>query len=239
MLEAKTCGAQEAEQSRFYIAAAGAPSRPSCILKQNDCFCVLDNYGDIGCSNDGAGGLYAHDTRHLSRLALSINGEEPLLLGSTVRDDNLNLQADLTNPDIYGENGIVLLKDTVHISRTIYLHDGTLSERSALINHGASPVSFDLTIGFFSDFADIFEVRGMLRPARGTLHREVMGPNKVLLRYTGLDGKVRETGLTFEPTPAVLTISEAKYSVTLEPRRPWQQFISASCDSKSRSAARQ
>src|SRR5262249_41645823 len=124
-------------------------------------------------------------------------------------------------------------------SRTIYLHDGTLSERSALINHGASPVSFDLTIDFFSDFADIFEVRGMLRPARGTLHREVMGRNKVLLRYTGLDGKVRETALTFEPAPAVLTIPQAKYSVTLDPRRPWQQFISASCDSLDRPAARQ
>ena len=95
--------------------------------------------------------------------------------------------------------------------------------RSALVNHGASAVSFDLTIDFFSDFADIFEVRGMRRPARGTLHRQVMGPNEVLLRYTGLDGKVRETALTFEPVPAVLTISQAKYVVTLEPRRPWQQ----------------
>jgi glycogen debranching enzyme len=239
MLDAKTGSAQVTEPSRFYIAAAGAPSRPSCILKQNDCFGVIDNYGDIGCSNDGAGGLYAHDTRYLSRLALSINGEEPLLLGSTLRDDNLNLRADLTNPDILGENGIILLKDTVHILRTIYLHNSTLSERSALINHGANPVSFDLMIDFFSDFADIFEVRGMLRPARGTLHREVIGPNKVLLRYTGLDGKVRETALTFEPAPAALTISQAKYAVTLEPRRPFQQFISASCDSRSRPAARQ
>jgi glycogen debranching enzyme len=239
ILDATTVSARKTEPSRFYIAAAGAPSRPSCILKQNDCFGILDNYGDIGCSNDGAGGLYAHDTRHLSRLALCINGEEPLLLGSTLRDDNLNLRADLTNPDIPGENGIVLLKDTVHISRTIYLHDGTLSERSAFTNHGASPVSFDLTIGFFSDFADIFEVRGMLRSARGTLHREVMGPNKVLLRYTGLDGKVRETALTFEPAPDILTISEAKYAVTLEPRQAWRQFISASCDSRSLPAARQ
>jgi glycogen debranching enzyme len=239
MLEAKTGSAQEPEQSRFYIAAAGAPSRPSCILKQNDCFGVLDNYGDIGCSNDGAGGLYAYDTRHLSRLALSISGAEPLLLGSTLRDDNLNLRADLTNQDILGDNGIVLLKDTIHISRTIYLHDSALSERSALINHGASPVSFDLTIDFFSDFADIFEVRGMRRHARGSLYREVVGPNKVLLRYTGLDGKVRETALTFEPAPAVLTISQAKYAVTLEPRRPFHQFISASCNSRSQPAARQ
>ncbi len=128
-------------QSPFYIAAGGAPSRPRCTMKQNDCFAILDTYGDIGRSFDGAGGLFAFDTRHLSRLELAINGQEPLLLGSTIRDDNLNLRVDLTNPDISSDGGIVLLKDTVHVGRTIYLNDGSLSERSALTNHGTTPVS--------------------------------------------------------------------------------------------------
>src|SRR3974377_412811 len=97
----------------------------------------------LWCSTAGAGGLYAHDPRHLSRLALSINGEEPLLLGSTLRDDNLNLRADLTNPDIVSGNEIALLKDTVHIGRTIYLHEGALAERSALTNHGTATLSVE------------------------------------------------------------------------------------------------
>ena len=92
-------------QSQFYIAAGGAPARPRCTMKQNDCFAILDNHGDIGCSSDCAGGLFAHDTRHLSRLALTIGGQEPLLLGPTLRDDNLNLRADLTNPDLMPEKG--------------------------------------------------------------------------------------------------------------------------------------
>ncbi|MGO8953959.1 MAG: glycogen debranching N-terminal domain-containing protein [Rhodomicrobium sp.] len=221
-------------QSPFYIAASGAPSRPRCTLKQNDCFAILDNHGDIGCSSDGAGGLFAYDTRHLSRLSLTVNGEEPLLLGSTLRDDNLNLRADLTNSDILSGNGIVLLKDTVHIGRTIYLHGGALSQRSALTNHGAAPVSLELAIEFESDFADLFEVRGMRRPARGTLHKEVTGPGEVLISYMGLDGTVRETRLTFEPAPAALTATCAKYAVTLEPNVPWRQFISVSCDGRSR-----
>jgi glycogen debranching enzyme len=220
-------------QSPFYIAAGGAPSRPRCTMKQNDCFAILDNYGDIGCSSDGAGGLFALDTRHLSRLALTIAGQEPLLLGSTMRDDNLNLRADLTNPDIMPEKGIVLLKDTVHIGRTIYLYDNCLSERSALTNHGTAPVSFEFAIDFDSDFADLFEVRGMRRPARGTIHKEVTGPGEVLLSYTGLDGKVRKTLLTFEPPPTALTASSAKYAVTLEPHVPWRQFLSVSCDGRS------
>ncbi len=238
MLDAQT-SAPATEQSPFYIAATGAPSRPRCILKQNDCFAILDNYGDIGSSSDGAGGLYANDTRHLSRLALTINGLEPLLLGSTLRDDNLNLQADLTNSDIMEADSIALLKDTLHISRTIYLHGGSLYERSAVSNHGPAAVFFEFAIDFESDFADIFEVRGMERAARGTLTKEVMGPDKIVLRYTGLDAKVRETALTFEPQPAALTSSGATYQVNLEPHAVWRQFVSVSCDCEARPAAPQ
>ncbi len=227
----------EAEQSPFYIAAAGAPSRPRCILKQNDCFAVLDNHGAIGCACDEAGGLFARDTRHLSRLAFLINGQEPLLLGSTLRDDNLNLRADLTNPDILAGEGISLLKDTVHISRTIYIHNGLLSARSAIVNHGNVPVSLDVTIDFESDFADLFEVRGMRRAARGSLQKEVVGKNKVILRYKGVDNKVRETALTFDPEPTELKTTSARYSLTLPPSVPWRQFVTVSCDGRTRPAA--
>ena len=161
----------EGKQSPFYIAASGSVAPSRCILKHNDCFAVLDNRGDIGCTAGGADGLFSYDTRHLSVLALLINGKQPLLLGSTVRDDNLNLRADLTNPDILSGDDIVLLKDTVHISRSAYLHDGALGERRALTNHGTVPVSLALTIAFDSDFADLFEVRGMHRPARGRIEK--------------------------------------------------------------------
>ncbi len=230
-------GGSGQEQSPFYIAAAGAPSRPRCTLKQDDCFAILDHYGDIGSSSDGAGGLFANDTRHLSRLALTLNGQEPLLLGSTIRDDNLNLRSDLTNPDIQSEKGIVLLKDTVHLGRTIYLYDNSLCERSALMNHGATPVQLDVAIDFDSDFADLFEVRGMHRPARGTLQKEVKASNQVVLTYTGLDRKVRRTTLTFDPVPDELTTSRARYSLTLEPHAAWRQFVSVSCNGHSNPAA--
>lgn len=227
----------EGEQSPFYIGTAGAPSRPRCILKQNDCFAVLDDHGAMGCASDEAGGLFACDTRHLSRLTFLINGQEPLLLGSTLRDDNLNLRTDLTNPDILAGDGIVLLKDTVHIGRTIYIHNGVLSGRSAVENHGAQPVDLTVTIDFESDFADLFEVRGMRRPARGSLVKEVVGKNKVVMRYTGLDKKVRETALTFEPEPTKLTPTYAQYTLTLPPSVQWRQFVTVSCDGEGRPAA--
>ena len=64
-----------------------------------DTFAVLDSHGDIGVSAGGTDGIFHADTRHLSRLEVLLNGMPPLLLGSTIRDDNTMLTVDLTNPD--------------------------------------------------------------------------------------------------------------------------------------------
>src|SRR5262249_29454842 len=144
----------------FYIPAAGSASRLRRTLKHNDTFAVFDSHGDIGATSGGPDGLFDRDTRFLSHLELLINGTQPLLLGSAIRDDNLNYYVDLTNADLYQDDRIVLLKDTVHIARTIFLSDGCLRERIALTNHGAENVELTLALAFASDFADIFEVRG-------------------------------------------------------------------------------
>ena len=62
----------------------------------------------MGASAGGPDGLFDHDTRYLSRLELLINGMQPLVLGSSVRDDNLTLTVDLTNPDVFQDGRIVL-----------------------------------------------------------------------------------------------------------------------------------
>ena len=124
-------------EAPFYIPATGSAARPRRTLKHNDTFAVFDSHGDIGASGGGPDGLFDSDTRYLSHLELMIDGTQPLLLGSAIKDDNLNYYVDLTNPDIYADGRIVLLKDTVHVARTIYLCDGSLRERIALTNYGA------------------------------------------------------------------------------------------------------
>jgi hypothetical protein len=57
---------------------------------------VLDSYADIVASPCGPDGVFFCDTRDLSRLELPLNGEQPLLLGSNVREDNSILTVDLT-----------------------------------------------------------------------------------------------------------------------------------------------
>lgn len=214
-------------EAPFYIPATDAPSRPRRNLKHNDTFAVFDSHGDVGASAGGEDGLFDCDTRYLSHLELLINGSRPLLLHSAINDNNLHYHVDLTNPDIYTDGQITLLKDTVHISRTIYLCEGSLRERIGLMNHGAEPVTFRLSLAFAADFADIFEVRGIKRSRRGQTWSEVLPPSGVALSYRGLDGAMRRTMLHFEPAPTLLQESVASYVVTLAPQEKRAIFVTA------------
>ncbi len=128
--------AEQITESPFYIPMTGQAARPRRTLKHDDTFIVLDSHGDIGASAGGPDGLFNADTRYLARLELLLNQTQPLLLGSNLRDDNSALTIDLTNPDIYDGDRIVLQKDLIHIVRTIFLWRGTAYQRIAVQNHG-------------------------------------------------------------------------------------------------------
>ena len=216
----------------FYIPAVGPSTRPRRVLKHGDTFAVFDSHGDMGAAAGGSDGLFDHDTRYLSRLELLIDGMQPLLLGSAIRDDNLTLTADLTNPDIYFDNHITLLRDTIHIVRTAYLWEGAVHQRFSIVNHSETAVSLSLSLSFANDFADLFEVRGQRRLRRGRLRERVDGSGEVTYTYTGLDGLVRKTELQLEPPPTRLLASAAVYRLTVEPRTPINIFFAGYCHGK-------
>jgi len=216
-------------ETPFYIPATGSASRPRRTLKHDDTFIVLDSHGDIGASAGGSDGLFNCDTRFLSRLELSIDGVEPLLLGSNVRDDNTVLTVDLTNPDMYVDDRLALAKDTLHVVRTIFLWRDTAYQRLAIRNHGDRAIDVHLTIAFDSDFADLFEVRGLRRQRRGLLGRHVEEPATAFLSYRGLDATLRQTVLNFDPPPSELAVGNAGYRLKLAPREAKPIFFTASC----------
>jgi glycogen debranching enzyme len=213
----------------FYIPATGTPSRRRLTLKHNDTFAVFDNHGDIGASAGGTDGLFDRDTRFLSQLRLLINGQHPVLLGSAIRDDNLTLQVDLTNADVFEADRLLLAKDTVHIARTIYLSDGSRREHMTIFNRGAEDIRLTLSLAFASDFADIFEVRGCRRNRRGITWSRVLATGTVVLYYRGLDGALRETALSFEPAPTLQMESMATYTLDLPAGGRQTIFVTASC----------
>jgi glycogen debranching enzyme len=217
-------------EAPFYIPMTGPAARPRRSLKHDDTFIVLDSHGDIGASAGGPDGLFNADTRYLARLELVLDDVQPLLLGSNMRDDNSALTVDLTNPDIYRHGRIVLQKDILHVVRTLFLWRGTAYQRIGLQNHGENLASFDLTLLFDNDFADLFEVRGEKRPRRGTGSSRLLGASDVALDYMGLDRKSRSTALHFDPRPTHLAVNSATYHFDLAPQQISSLFVTASCN---------
>src|SRR6266478_8979308 len=216
-------------EAPFYIPATGPATRPRRTLKHDDTFLVLDSHGDVGASAGGADGLFHCDTRFLSHLELLLNGTQPLLLGSNVRDDNTQLTVDLTNPDVYFDHRLVLPKDTLHVVRTIFLWRDTAYQRLAIRNHGDDAVDLRLTMLFDSDFADLFEVRGLQRERRGASTRQALRPDTTVLSYKGLDAQLRQTVLRFEPPPAEITATTASYRLTLAPQQVTSIYCTIAC----------
>lgn len=221
---------EQVAESPFYIPMTGPAARPRRSLKHDDTFIVLDSHGDIGASAGGPDGLFNADTRYLARLELVLDEVQPLLLGSNLRDDNSALTVDLTNPDVYRNGRILLHKDMLHIVRTIFLWRGTAYQRIGVQNHSENPASFDLTLLFDNDFADLFEVRGERRPRRGIGSGKLLGPSDVVLEYMGLDGKSRSTALQFDPRPTRLAVNAATYHLDLAPQQVSSLFVVASCN---------
>ena len=96
---------EPAEETPFYIAARGALEQARRVLKHGDTFAVFDSSGDIGPLPTGEDGVFHCDTRHLSRFEFKLNGLQPLLLGSNVRDDNVVLTVDLPIPTSISTRG--------------------------------------------------------------------------------------------------------------------------------------
>jgi glycogen debranching enzyme len=217
-------------EAPFYITATQAVGRPRRTLKDGDTFAVLDSYGDIAATPGAPDGIFYQDTRYLSHLELQINEKRPLLLGSNIRDDNSALFVDLTNPDFILGQHVILEKDVVHISRTIFLWRKTAYQRLGVRNYGDQTIDLRLSILFANDFADLFEVRGSHRERRGIATTKLQSDDQVLLNYLGLDEKARRTTLTFDPPPDRLATGVAVYDLHLAPGEMRPIFLTAGCD---------
>lgn len=199
-------------------------------MKHGDTFAVYDHNGDIVQSEGGPEGLYHADMRHLSHLRLLINGVRPMLLRSGLRDDNAALICDLTNPDFHDARGEVVLRhDSIHIRRVRLLWGAAAYERITIRNFDNAPQRLKLTIAYGADFADIFEVRGAKRVRRGRNELTRVGADSVTLGYTGLDHKLRETHIRFDPTPATITADRAEFTIEIAPRKTATLFMETAC----------
>ncbi|MBL6752389.1 MAG: amylo-alpha-1,6-glucosidase [Nevskia sp.] len=210
----------------FHIAAAASPrERNPRTLKHGDSFAVFDARGDLDASLGEFEGLYHLDTRIVSRMRLLLNGQLPVLLSSTVQDDNALFSADLTNGDYGRGRNIVLRRELIHINRLRFLLDGTCYERLLVRNYHDAPLHLRLTLLFAADFADLFEVRGTSRAQRGSATAACDDGARATLRYRGLDEVERVTAVEFDPAPQRLEATLAEFELDLQPRESRRLFL--------------
>src|SRR5690242_6978576 len=171
----------------FYIVApTPLADELSRVLKHGDTFAVFDHYGDITPTGLGEEGLYHEGTRFLSCLVLALGKNRPLLLSSTVKEDNDLLAVDLTNPDLFRDGQVLIPRGTLHLFRSKFLWQGVCYERLRVRNYGLATIAVSFSFHFEADFADIFEVRGTKRPRKGRHLEPVVEGSAVVLGYEGL-----------------------------------------------------
>src|SRR4029453_19652623 len=102
----------------------------------------------------------------LSCFQLRLGRREPLLLSSTVAEDNSSFTADLTNPDVVRDGKVILSRGALHVFRSRVLSNGGSIQRIRVANHDPHSMEVPLTLRFDSVFADVFEVRGPRRLSR-------------------------------------------------------------------------
>jgi glycogen debranching enzyme len=217
-----------AEQYDILSEAERSPM-PVRVLKHGDSFAVFDPHGDITPAPAGEHGLYHTGTRFLSRFELLLANRQPLLLSSTISEDNAVFSADLTNPDVVKDGRVIVARGLLHLFRSRVLSNGTWVECLRVTNHGLQPVETPITFRFEADFADIFEVRGMRRQARG--HRlPSLADADAVLRYRGLDGVERQTRVRLFRHPDQRDEGLFSIFLSLEPHACAEIELAVSCE---------
>ncbi len=186
------------------------------LLKHDSLFVLSDSFGDLHPDSRGLG-LYSGDTRFLSHYEMRLNGTRPVVLrAGTGASYTSTIQ--LTNPDFLRDPRdkqdveVVLRRQSLSLVRERVLSDRFV-EQIRIDNYTTHPERTCLTLRLDADFADIFEVRGVVREARGRRQPTHLQDDGVVFRYEGLDHLVRQTRLRFSEAfralPASMTPEEA------------------------------
>jgi glycogen debranching enzyme len=186
-------------------------------ILEGSTFCVSDERGDIA---EPVQGLFANDTRFLSRWLLTINGARPLTLSSD--------KVDYFSAAFYLRNAVAgdLGPDELSIGRDRFVGDG-MQEHIVVQNHARRPLEFELALELGSDFADIFAVKAydfaLGDPEHAPPLPDLVAPefepddNQFILA----DDSVCLTQVLLSE-PGEVDGGTVRYRIALEPRETWR-----------------
>jgi glycogen debranching enzyme len=194
---------------------------PELRILEGSTFCICDEIGDVAETTHG---LFADDTRFLSKLRLTIDGKRPLLLSSgTV--DYFAAAFFLRNPRTE-----TLPLDSISIKRERFVGSG-MQDLVTLTNQTPEPLEFSVGIDFAADFADVISVKEWDFSLGDPVHAK---PLPAPVEPHGADGSSRfmladpegfgYTQVLFSK-PGEVEASTVVYEVKLAPRETWDLRI--------------
>lgn len=164
------------------------PNHPRLAIKHRKLFMLVDTEGMVPGKNEQGFGLFADDTRWLSKWDMSLGGLSLLPL-------NRNVDEGFAAHFVYANRAFPgAVEQSIKVDRELVLNDA-LIERVTVTNYSQKTVETELAVVVGCDFADMFEVRGANRPKRGTLRRPSLRGKRLTLGYVGLDNVLRETSI--------------------------------------------
>ena len=190
-------------------------SEHTVVLKHDRLFLLVTQHGDISPPGSCSLGLFQDDTRILSRYRLRVAGGPPVLL-SAQTPRPYGALIDLAVNDLPFGGNAWDPRNVIHVRRELSLSD-RLIERLTLTSYLRTPLDYWVELEFGADFADIFEVRGWRREARGQYFAPLVEDNCITFAYRGRDGRVLRSVLRFRdpPAPGGLTERSARWALRL------------------------
>src|SRR2546421_1309374 len=183
------------------------------VLEGNN-FVVSDLRGDIDASPSEPLGLFAWDTRFLSRWLLTVDGQRPNVL-STDDLDYFSVQFFLVPG-----TGTIYVDSDLSIMRKRAVGNG-FHEDVTILNHKDKPVDLKVRIEVGADFADLFEVKDALKKKGEFYHR--VESDRLVLGYRR-EKFVRETLIT-PSARADIDKHGLSFTVHIEPHSEWMTCL--------------
>ena len=179
------------------------------VLEGNN-FVVSDLRGDIDASPSEPLGLFAWDTRFLSRWLLTVDGQRPNVL-STDDLDYFYVQFFLVPG-----TGTIYVDSDLSIIRKRAVGNG-FHEDVTILNHKDKPVDLKVRIEAAADFADLFEVKDALKKKGEFYHR--IESDRLVLGYRR-ETFARET-LIIPSAKADIDEHSLSFAVHIESHGEW------------------
>jgi glycogen debranching enzyme len=173
-------------------------------------FVVSDERGDIEASLTDPTGLFAFDTRYLSRWLLTVDRQR---LNALSTDDLQYYEARFF---LVPGTGTVYVDADMSVIRRRSVSEG-FHETLTILNHRSDPVTLEVRVEAGSDFADLFEVKDALKK-KGRYSHDIED-DCLVLRYER-ETFARETWIGADK-PAEIDPKGLTFQVTIGPEKRW------------------